>query len=58
MSMDLNFWRYQAGAVHDDELVYQRACCDGDALIDLMGDFGCPLYDPQVSTRFDGWTDR
>lgn len=27
-------------------------------LIDIMERFGCPLYDPQISTRFDGWTDR
>lgn len=31
---------------------------DLNALIDLFIAFGCPLYDPQVSTRFDGWTDR
>lgn len=23
----------------------------------LIEGFGCPLYDPQVSTRFDGWTE-
>ncbi len=27
-------------------------------LIDILIEgFGCPLYDPQVSTRFDGWTE-
>lgn len=31
---------------------------DINALIDIVIDFGCPLYDPQVSTRFDSWTDR
>lgn len=31
---------------------------DMNALMDILIDFGCPLYDPQISTRFDGWTDR
>ncbi len=26
--------------------------------MDILIDFGCPLYDPQISTRFDSWTDR
>ena len=29
-----------------------------NALMDILIDFGCPLYDPQISTRFDSWTDR
>lgn len=121
MSMDLNFWRYKENTVHDHAVVYQKACCDGDAmeeleilpvdeilkkittvfsdwtiqdsgkdfekeghgafqifttsqivrfdcydmqevdmnsLMDILIDFGCPLYDPQISTRFDSWTDR
>lgn len=120
MSMDLNFWKYKEGAVHDDGRVYERACCDGERmeeleglsikeilkkvasvffdwtalsdsqyekegrgsfeifttpqivrfdcygmqekdmnlLVDILIDFGCPLYDPQISERFDGWTDR
>ena len=31
---------------------------DMNALTDILLDFGCPLYDPQISTRFDSWTDR
>ena len=31
---------------------------DINALIDIFIDFGCPLYDPQIETRFDEWTDR
>ena len=31
---------------------------DMNALMDVPLDFGCPLYDPQIETRFDGWTDR
>ena len=120
MSMDLNFWKYKEGAVHDNNKIYELACCDGkmvdgleellvneiiekiasvfsdwtaldnnhyekeergafeifttpqivrfdcngmqeadmNALMDLLIDFGCPLYDPQISTRFDSWTDR
>lgn len=121
MSMDLDFWKYKDKAEHDDEKVYQTACCDGEAveeletlpvgdilkkiaevfadwtaseggkdfekegrgafqiftteqvvrfdcygmseadmnlLVDILIDFGCPLYDPQISTRFDSWTDR
>lgn len=27
-------------------------------LINIMNEFGCPLYDPQVSTRFDTWTEN
>ena len=30
---------------------------DMNALMDILLDFGCPLYDPQISTRFDSWTD-
>ena len=38
-------------------------CCgmqeaDMNKLMDILIDFGCPLYDPQISTRFDSWTDR
>ena len=120
MSMDLNFWKYKEGAVHDDDKIYELACCDGkrveglenlpineitkkiasvfsdwialdnnhyeneergafeifttsqivrfdcydmqeadmNALMDILIDFGCPLYDPQIPTRFDSWTDR
>ncbi len=31
---------------------------DLNALIDILIDFGCPLYDPQISARFDSWTDK
>ena len=31
---------------------------DMNALMDILIDFGCPLYDPQISARFDSWTDR
>ena len=31
---------------------------DMNSLMDILIDFGCPLYDPQIDTRFDGWTDR
>lgn len=31
---------------------------DINTLMDLLIDFGCPLYDPQIATRFDSWTDR
>ncbi len=38
-------------------------CCnmgqdDLNTLMDVLIGFGCPLYDPQISARFDGWTDR
>ncbi len=121
MSVDLDFWRYKDGVEHQNDIVYQTACCDGklmesldflpidqilkkistvfsewiiqdngknfekeghgafeifttaqmvrlncyhmqktdiNSLIDILIDFGCPLYDPQISTRFDSWTDR
>ena len=120
MSMDLNFWKYKKGMLHDNNRIYSKACCDGElveelenlpideildkiasvfsdwtvldkghyekegrgafeifttsqivrfdcydmqeadknSLMDILIDFGCPLYDPQISTRFDGWTDR
>ncbi len=119
MSVDLNFWKYKKGAVHDHSKVYELACCDGETvegleslpldeilnkiaavfsdwtaldqnhyekegrggfeifttsqivrfdcygmqeadmntLMDILIDFGCPLYDPQISTRFDSWTE-
>lgn len=31
---------------------------DLNALMDIPINFGCPLYDPQISVRFDEWTDR
>ena len=31
---------------------------DMNTLMDILIHFGCPVYDPQISTRFDGWTDR
>lgn len=31
---------------------------DMNTLIDLLMEFGCPLYDPQVPARFGSWTDR
>lgn len=32
----------------------QLAADHCNALVDIMSDFGCPLYDPQVNQRFDG----
>lgn len=121
MSMDLSFWRYKDSIAHNNETVYQTACCNGklmeeleslpidkilervvtvfsdwtiqdggkdfekeghgafqifttpqivrfdcygmqeadmNSLMDILIDFGCPLYDPQISTRFDSWTDK
>ncbi|GAE87916.1 hypothetical protein [Acetivibrio straminisolvens] len=37
---------------------YDMQEADMNVLIDILFDFGCPLYDPQISTRFDSWTDR
>lgn len=116
MSVDLNFWKYADGIYLDNQQVYFKACCEGEAvegleqlplaevmqklrttfsewtqnapddfsreghgafqiyttsqivrfdcygmsgddmnlLMDVMLDFDCPLYDPQISTRFDG----
>ncbi len=31
---------------------------DMNTLMDILKDFGCPVYDPQISERFDSWTDR
>ena len=31
---------------------------DMNTLMDILIDFGCPVYDPQISERFDSWTDR
>jgi len=118
--MDLSFWKYKAQTPHQDQLVYERACCEGlaveglealpigdilqavatafgdwtalepgrvyekeghgafelftteqivridcygmkeadiNAFIDVLLGYGCPVYDPQIRTRFDGWTD-
>lgn len=38
MSIDLNFWKYKEG--------------DMNSFMDILIDFGCPLYDPQISTSF------
>lgn len=37
---------------------YDMQEVDMNTLTDILIDFGCPLYDPQISTRFDSWTDR
>lgn len=37
---------------------YGLAEKDLNRLMDIPIEFGCPLYDPQISTRFDSWTDR
>lgn len=37
---------------------YDMREADMNALMDILIDFGCPLYDPQISERFDDWTDR
>ncbi len=120
MSYNLNFWKYKEEAAHDDQKIYELACCDGEtaetlenlpieeilkkisdtfsdwtklsnnqyekegkgafeifttsqivrfdcygmqesdmnALMDILIDFGCPLYDSQISERFDSWIDR
>lgn len=31
---------------------------DMNRLMDILIEFGCPLYDPQIEERFDSWTDR
>lgn len=120
MGYDMDFWKYKENVPHDNEKVYAKVCCDGEALdelealptdeifkkietafsdwakldeftyekagrgsftifatsqavrfdcygmqesdmntlMDILIDFGCPLYDPQISTRFDDWTNR
>lgn len=37
---------------------YGMGEADLNRLIDVMLEFGCPLYDPQIAERFDGWTDK
>ena len=37
---------------------YGMQGADLNALMDILAGFGCPLYDPQISTRSDSWTDR
>jgi len=37
---------------------YNMGQDDLNALMDVLLEFGCPLYDPQISTRFDDWTDQ
>lgn len=119
MGYEMNFWKYKENAPHNNEKVYAKVCCNGEALdeletlptdeilkeieqtfsdwtkldeftyektgsaftiystsqsvrfdcygmpesdmnilMDILIGFGCPLYDPQISTRFDDWTDR
>ncbi len=43
-------------AVRFDCYAMQEA--DMNTIMDILADYGCPLYDPQISTRFDAWTDR
>ena len=37
---------------------YGMQDADMNALMDVLLGFGCPLYDPQIATRFDSWTDQ
>ncbi len=30
MSINLNFWKYEAGADHNHAYVYEKACSDGE----------------------------
>lgn len=115
MSVDLDFWKYKKDVKEDNQMVYEKACCDGmeldileilpiedirnrisvvfkdwtvldknnyekdgygafsifttsqivrfdcygmygndmNLLMDIMLEYGCPLYDPQISVRFD-----
>ncbi len=37
---------------------YSMSQADINRFLDVLTqEFGCPLYDPQISTRFDSWTD-
>lgn len=29
MHVDLNFWKYKEGVIHDDSKIYEMACCTG-----------------------------
>ncbi len=35
MSVDLDFWRYKDGVEHQNDIVYQTACCDGKLMESL-----------------------
>lgn len=37
---------------------YNMSGEDMNVLMDILFQFGCPLYDSGISTRFDSWTDR
>lgn len=37
---------------------YHMQEADMNTLMDILIAFGCPLYDSQITTRFDSWTDR
>lgn len=54
MSVDLDFWRYQDGVYLDNAMVYQRACCDQEAVEGLRA---LPAEDilEAVAAAFPEW---
>ena len=60
MGYDLVFWRQHEAtwsAVSLNVTFYPHSGFDhrvANRIIDVLDEFACPLYDPQVDERFDG----
>lgn len=54
MGLDLNFWKYKEGAVHNDIKVYETACCDGE-IFDGLEDLPIDEITGTISSVFSSW---
>ena len=55
MGVDLSFWKYQNGLYLDNEMVYQKACCDNEA-VEGLEDLPTENILKEIAVNFQNWT--
>lgn len=55
MSINLNFWKYEAGADHNHAYVYEKACSDGE-LVEGLERLPISKILEKIDSAFSGWT--
>lgn len=55
MSYDLSFWKYKEGAAHNNQQIYELACCDGETT-DILESLPIKEIRKQISDAFSDWT--
>ena len=55
MSYDISFWKYKEGVAHDDNRIYEQACCDGKLIEELES---LPIDEilTKIASVFSDWT--